>query len=435
MDVDIFIPRRRNNHHFDRSSGEYKCNSLSRLFDLDGPILNRSLKNTQHDDHSIKKRVKRAAPSPSPSFFKSKRPTVVLDAVDVQDNFYIHFLDWSCKGDLAVGLRDSIYIVKDKDRKSRLIYSLAGGLNDVTSIAWTPCGERLVFVSNDGFIRVWQNERIVIEIPCCERGGYYELASCLSYHVIVAANRFGTVDLLDMRDLKNVRIRTSWNVPFMCQPTPSHNVTGLVFNDIGTRLAVGYNMNACFIYDVRSVNFVTELTGHSSAVKAIVWGKDKDNHTLYTGAGTLDCCLRAFRDDGTLLGTLNTGCQVTKLLMNHEKNKLIVGHGYNRNSSSNSVDMYGFIGVYGIDGIYGTSMYGIYGGNRVKLGKFELQDYVKTPLNPNSRILDMALYDKTLVSLTSDELLCFWDVDNVDVDTNAEQNSSCSFLSCVSTIR
>ena len=66
----------------------------------------------------------------------SKTPFKVLDAPNLQDDFYLNLVDWSSTNVLAVGLGACVYLWSACTSKVTKLCDL-GPSDSVTSVAWT----------------------------------------------------------------------------------------------------------------------------------------------------------------------------------------------------------------------------------------------------------------------------------------------------------
>ena len=63
----------------------------------------------------------------------------MLDAPDLQDNFYLNLVDWSAKDILAVGLGSCIYLWSAQNNEVTKLDDI-GSQNQVTSVQWSRDG-------------------------------------------------------------------------------------------------------------------------------------------------------------------------------------------------------------------------------------------------------------------------------------------------------
>lgn len=84
----------------------------------------------------------------------ARAPFKILDAPNLQDDYYLNLLDWSSQNILAVGLGGSVYLWSGYTSKVAKLCDLGGG-STVTSICWTGAGDYLAVGTSDGSIQLW----------------------------------------------------------------------------------------------------------------------------------------------------------------------------------------------------------------------------------------------------------------------------------------
>jgi cell division cycle 20-like protein 1 (cofactor of APC complex) len=72
-----------------------------------------------------------------------KFPYKVLDAPDLQDDFYLNLVDWGESNVLSVGLSSCVYLWAANSSKVTKLCDLAGQDDKVTSVTWNKEGKRL----------------------------------------------------------------------------------------------------------------------------------------------------------------------------------------------------------------------------------------------------------------------------------------------------
>lgn len=83
----------------------------------------------------------------------SKVPFKVLDAPQLQDDFYLNLVDWSSTNSLAVGLSNSVYLWSACTSR---VTKLCDLLHDaVTSVSWTQRGTHIAVGTDSGEIQIW----------------------------------------------------------------------------------------------------------------------------------------------------------------------------------------------------------------------------------------------------------------------------------------
>lgn len=80
----------------------------------------------------------------------------VLDAPNLQDDFYLNLVDWSQSNQLAVALGTSVYIWNANTVDVSELTNI-GDLNQVTSVAWSDInrGNYLSVGTLDGKVQIW----------------------------------------------------------------------------------------------------------------------------------------------------------------------------------------------------------------------------------------------------------------------------------------
>ena len=69
--------------------------------------------------------------------FISRTPYKVLDAPELQDDFYLNLVDWSSTNHLGVGLGACVYSWSAANSKVTKLFQLTGG-DKVASVSWAP---------------------------------------------------------------------------------------------------------------------------------------------------------------------------------------------------------------------------------------------------------------------------------------------------------
>jgi cell division cycle 20-like protein 1 (cofactor of APC complex) len=68
----------------------------------------------------------------------SKAPYKVLDAPDLQDDFYLNLVDWGAANILSVGLGTCVYLWSAHTSKVTKLCDLQDSGDSVTSVNWNP---------------------------------------------------------------------------------------------------------------------------------------------------------------------------------------------------------------------------------------------------------------------------------------------------------
>lgn len=87
-----------------------------------------------------------------------KAPYKVLDAPNLQDDFYLNVIDWSSANMLGVGLGTCVYLWCASSSKVTKLCDL--GLQDsVASVAWMQSGTHLAIGTSQGALMLWDANR------------------------------------------------------------------------------------------------------------------------------------------------------------------------------------------------------------------------------------------------------------------------------------
>ena len=78
-----------------------------------------------------------------------KVPFKVLDAPQLQDDFYLNLVDWSSNNVLAVGLDGAVYIWSACTSQVKKLCEVPEG-DSITSVAWAQQGTHLAVGTNSG---------------------------------------------------------------------------------------------------------------------------------------------------------------------------------------------------------------------------------------------------------------------------------------------
>ncbi|KAF4696080.1 substrate-specific activator of APC-dependent proteolysis, variant 2 [Perkinsus olseni] len=209
----------------------------------------------------------------------SRSPAKVLDAPNLQDDFYLNLVDWGAGNVLAVGLAKTVYLWCPM---TGAVTQLCEVPEDdlVASVAWNQDGSSLAIGTGKGDVQIWDPVRVC--------------GLSWSYNGAMLASGGNDNKVL------------TWSASMM----PSGNVTD------------GHSSR---------ISPVLRLADHQAAVKALAWSPHQ-HHTLATGGGTADRCIRFWdTHTGTCLNCVDTGSQVCNLSWAKSVNEVVSTHGYSLN--------------------------------------------------------------------------------------------------------
>ena len=213
----------------------------------------------------------------------SKVPYKVLDAPELQDDFYLNLVDWGNSDVLAVGLADCVYLWSRDDGQVKQLCKLEG--DTVTSVNWIQRGSHLAIGTSKGLLLIYDT---VAERRLRVMTGHSARISSLAWnaHILSTGSRDRTILHRDVR-LPGQYIRKLTG--------HKQEVCGLKWNPDTEQLASGGNDNKIFVWDKMEERWLhrwgEQEGGHKAAVKAIAWSPHQRG-LLASGGGTADRCIK-----------------------------------------------------------------------------------------------------------------------------------------------
>jgi cell division cycle 20-like protein 1 (cofactor of APC complex) len=311
----------------------------------------------------------------------SKAPFKVLEAPQIQDDFYLNLVDWSSQNLLAVGLGNSVYLW---NAGTSQVTKLCELVNDsVTSVSWIQRGTHLAVGSNHGTVQIWDVNR---KKQIRDMGGHRSRVGALAWnaHILSSGSRDKVIYHRD------VRVSNAFVTKLVGH---RQEVCGLRWSYDGQQLASGGNDNKLFIWDLASSSPLLKFQQHSAAVKAISWSPHQRG-LLASGGGTADKCIRFWSTiTNTPLNSIDTGSQVCNLVWSKNVNELVSTHGYSQ--------------------------------NQVVVWSYPSMNQIATLTGHTMRVLYLAVSPdgQTIVTGAGDETLRFW---NVFPDAKSESSTTAS---------
>lgn len=265
----------------------------------------------------------------------NKTPYKVLDAPQLQDDFYLNLVDWSSSNTLAVGLSQSVYLWSACTSRVSRLCDLPGD-ETVTSVAWASRGQYLAVGTSKG------------EVLLYDVSEGRSIRTFLGHQSRVGSLAWNTNDALatGSRD-HNIFLRDHRSQQHSVSRLVAHKqeVCGLKWSFDDSQLASGGNDNKLYIWAVNggtggqggphagvaTRNPLLKFTGHQAAVKAIGWSPHQHG-ILASGGGTADRSIRFWNTvTNSALNVVDTGSQVCNLVWSKTANELVSTHGYSLN--------------------------------------------------------------------------------------------------------
>ncbi|KAI8901526.1 WD40-repeat-containing domain protein [Globomyces pollinis-pini] len=250
----------------------------------------------------------------------SKTPYKVLDAPELQDDFYLNLVDWSKLNFLGVGLGTCVYLWSANNSKVDKLCDL-GPYDSVTSVNWIQKGSHIAVGTNRGLVQLWDVQKMK---KIRQFTDHKARVGSISWNesLLTSGSRDRSILLRDVRDSSDTVRRYTGHRQEVC---------GLKWNPEGNQLASGGNDNKLLIWDIRQTSPITQFSDHIAAVKAISWSP----HThgiLASGGGTADKCIRIWNTStSSLLNHIDTGSQVCNLAWSKNSSEIVSTHGYSQN--------------------------------------------------------------------------------------------------------
>ena len=251
----------------------------------------------------------------------AKTPFKVLDAPNLQDDFYLNLVDWSSENILSVALGSCVYMWDASHNKVSKFCDLAPSAS-VSSLNWNPKGTHISIGTSLGDVQVWdlvRNKRLI------NLQGHLARVSSLAWSssILASGSRDKSILYRDIRENPNAIINRI--------TAHTQEVCGLKWSKDEQSLASGGNDNKLYVWNTRSPIPVSKFSNHNAAVKALAWNPHLHG-LLASGGGSAD---RTIRFWNTLTNTeqdwIDTGSQVCNLLFSTTTNELVSTHGYSQN--------------------------------------------------------------------------------------------------------
>ena len=300
----------------------------------------------------------------------SKAPFKVLDAPQLQDDFYLNLVDWSASNVLAVGLGPCVYLWSACTSKVTKLCDV-GPSDSVTSVGWTQRGNHLAVGTAHGRVQLWDAAKCrLLRTLLDHRARVGTMA--WNAQVLATGSRDKAILVRDVRTRGDARAAPGGHKQEVC---------GLKWSFDELRLASGGNDNRLLVWDARATpRPLHRFTEHSAAVKAIAWSPHQHG-LLASGGGTADRCIRFWNTlSGAPLSCMDTGSQVCNLMWSRNCNEIVSTHGYSL--------------------------------NQIILWRYPSMTKVTTLTGHTFRVLYLAISPdgQTIVSGAGDETLRFWSV-------------------------
>jgi cell division cycle 20-like protein 1 (cofactor of APC complex) len=197
----------------------------------------------------------------------------VLDAPNLQDDFYLNLLDWSKQDVVAVGLGSEVYLRSSFANSVHRLCDLSANNDVVTSVKWSKIGSLLAVGTGSGKTLLWDvhtNQMIKSITNHSGRVGSLDWNN----NILASGSKDNSVAIWDSR------------TSTLSQRLLSHKqeVCGLKWSYDQKTLASGGNDNKVYIWEpALSNSYRFKFSEHCAAVKALAWSP-YDRKELLIGA-------------------------------------------------------------------------------------------------------------------------------------------------------
>lgn len=252
----------------------------------------------------------------------SKIPFKVLDAPELQDDFYLNLVDWSSQNVLSVGLGACVYLWSAFTSQVTRLCDLTNENDTVTSVSWAERGDKVAVGTHRGFVQVWD---VTANKKVNTLEGHSARVGALAWNGDSLSS--GSRDrLILQRD-----VRTPSIMPERRMVGHRQEVCGLKWSPDNQYLASGGNDNKLFVWSGAQNTPMQTYSYHVAAVKAIAWSPHHHG-LLASGGGTADRYIRFWNTlTGQPMQSIDTGSQVCNLAWSKHASELVSTHGYSQN--------------------------------------------------------------------------------------------------------
>jgi cell division cycle 20, cofactor of APC complex len=356
----------------------------------------------QHSHHEV---IQRAVTTNSNENFRADRivktfskrkipdkPTKVLDAPDIVDDYYLNLISWSKDNILAVAMGPSVYVWNAANGEIGHVVTLRGINDYVSSVSWSSipgCTRYLAIGTHSNTIQLWDTDakRCVRKL-----NGHSNRVSSMTWNatkkLLTSGGRDSQILQHDVRCSNHIVSKYKGHRQEVC---------GLKWNEDGLQLASGGNENYLCIWDAASCSrshpqriSLQEgsdtiqprllLMQHKAAVKALDWCPF-NRGLLASGGGSADRTIKFWNTtSGSLLQSIDTGSQVCSLIWSRHQKEICSSHGFSE--------------------------------NQLILWKYPTMTRIQEFKSHTARVLNMEMSPdgRSVVSVGADETLRFWDI-------------------------
>jgi len=253
------------------------------------------------------------------------KPHRVLDAPQLEDDYYLNLIDWSKSNILAVALQNAIHLWSGTTGNVKQLCQLSDENEIYTSVSWSNRAECLATGISNGKIEVWDFNKMKVIRDDLE--AHSERVGCLAWNgndLLASGSKDKTIIIRDTR----IRGNGSSVMRFKGH---KQEICGLKWSPNDFQLASGGNDNKLFVWNARKKEREACFSDHKAAVKALTWSPHQSG-LLLSGGGNNDKTIKIWNTHTMKnIRSINTGSQVCNMVFSRNSNELVTTHGFSNN--------------------------------------------------------------------------------------------------------
>ena len=255
----------------------------------------------------------------------SDKPYKILEAPNLEDDFYLNLIDWSSSNILGVALKSSIYLWSPSNFSVHKLCKTKFPDDVYSSIAWDSRGCLVACGTGTGKLEIWDAGKMKLLRDDME--SHDNRIGCISWsssNLIVTGSRDKNIILRDLR----VQGTASTISKFSGH---KQEVCGLKWSPNDKQIASGGSDNNLFIWSIHKSTYEAKFREHTAAVKALAWSPHQ-NGLLLSGGGNNDKTIKFWNTlTYKCIKSKYTGSQVCNLLFSKNSNEFVSTHGFSNN--------------------------------------------------------------------------------------------------------
>ncbi|XP_017045342.1 fizzy-related protein homolog [Drosophila ficusphila] len=245
-------------------------------------------------------------------------PYKILDAPELQDDFYLNLIDWSSENTLVVGLGCSAYLWSAVTGQVTRLCDFSQEDNLVTAVSWHGGGRQVAIGTLSGYVSIWDAEG---QQELNRLDGHSSRVTALAWRGNSLASGSRDRSILQ-RDVRNPPKHIT-----RCLRGHKLEVCGLQWSPSNRYLASGSSDNRLLVWTENCPEPVCAFKEHKAVVKALAWSPHKSG-LLASGGGSADRCLRFWNVlTGKMVQCVDTGAQISNLAWARNSSELVTTHG------------------------------------------------------------------------------------------------------------